>query len=319
MKRVGANRLTAKQKGKKVKSFKPTSFDCDARTFRFVESNWKVSISTTGKRLTVPLRASNYHRGRLAGQNPTSAQVCLHKDGCWYVHIQLKLESPKTIKATNVIGVDLGPRDIAVTSTGKSWSGKEIQKTRDKYSRVRASLQKKASQGTRSTRRRARQILKRLSGRERRYQTWLNHNISKAIISEAKQTQSFVSIEDLTGIRGRTNSQPRNKTERRRSNSWAFYQLRTFLEYKGISEGIEVIAVNPAYTSQSCHCCLHIGVRTEKRFKCSNKVCGWIGDADENGSKMIALLGLSVNQPRGSWLSCEITGGLPKAHTIASA
>ncbi|MEG4631849.1 RNA-guided endonuclease TnpB family protein [Microcoleus sp. AR_TQ3_B6] len=317
--RVGANRLTAKQKGKKVKSFKPTSFDCDARTFSFVESNWTVSISTTGKRLTVPLRASNYHRGKLAGQNPTSAQVCLHKDGCWYVHIQLKLESPKTIKATNVIGVDLGPRDIAVTSTGKSWSGKEIQKTRDKYSRVRASLQKKTSQGTRSTRRRARQILKRLSGRERRYQTWLNHNISKAIICEAKQTQSFVSIEDLTGIRGRTNSQPRNKTERRRSNAWAFYQLKTFLEYKGISEGIEVIAVNPAYTSQSCHCCLHIGVRTEKRFKCSNKVCGWIGDADENGSKMIALLGLTVNQPRGSWLSCEITGGLPKAHTIASA
>ncbi|MEG4294834.1 zinc ribbon domain-containing protein [Microcoleus sp. C2C3] len=79
------------------------------------------------------------------------------------------------------------------------------------------------------------------------------------------------------------------------------------------------LAVNPAYTSQSCHCCLHIGVRTEKRFKCSNKVCGWIRDADENGSKMIALLGLSVNQPRGSWLSCEITGGLPKAHTIASA
>lgn len=189
--RVGANRLTAKQKGKKVKSFKPTSFDCDARTFRFVESNWTVSISTTGKRLTVPLRASNYHRGKLAGQNATSAQVCLHKDGCWYVHIQLKLESPKTIKATNVIGVDLGRRDIAVTSTGKSWSGKEIQKTRDKYSLVRAYLQKKASQGTRSTRRRARQILKRLSGRERRYQTWLNHNISKAIISLGK-TESIL-------------------------------------------------------------------------------------------------------------------------------
>ncbi len=32
--RVAANRLTAKQKGKKVKNFKPTSFDCDARTFR---------------------------------------------------------------------------------------------------------------------------------------------------------------------------------------------------------------------------------------------------------------------------------------------
>ena len=312
--RVGSSRLTAKQKNKKVKGFKPTSFDCDARTFRFIESDWTVSISTTGKRLIASLRASNYHQGKLTGQNPTSAQVCLHKDGCWYVHIQLKSETPKTQKTTNVIGVDFGRRDIAVTSTGQSWSGKEIQKTRDKYSRVRASLQKKASQGTRSSRRRARQILQRLGGRERRSQTWLNHNISKAIILEAKQTQSFVSIEDLTGIRERTNQKPRNKTERRRSNSWAFYQLRTFLEYKGISEGIEVIAVNPAYTSQSCHCCLHIGVRTEKRFKCSNQVCGWIGDADDNGSKMIALLGLSVNQPRGSeLLSCAIVQGLPKA------
>ena len=282
--RVGANRLTAKQKGKKVKYIKPTSFDCDTRTFRFIEEKWAVSISTTGKRLTAPIRASNYHRGKLKGKKPTSAQVCLHRDGNWYVHIQLKSEAP-SLRAErrgdhNVIGVDFGRRDIAVTSTGQSWSGKEIQKNRDKFSRVRASLQKKASQGTRSTRRRARQILKRLSGRERRYQAWLNHNISKAIIAEAKETLSFISIEDLTGIRERTNQKPRNKTERRRSNSWAFYQLRTFLEYKGIKEGVEVIAINPAYTSQSCHCCLHIGLRNNKSFKCSNVRCGWIGDAD---------------------------------------
>jgi transposase len=45
----------------------------------------------------------------------------------------------------------------------------------------------------------------------------------------------------------RTNQQPRNKTERRRSHNWAFYQLRQFLEYKGIKSGIEVIAVNPRY------------------------------------------------------------------------
>ena len=152
-------------------------------------------------------------------------------------------------------------------------------------------------------------ILKRLSGRERRYQMWLNHNISKAIIAEAVETQSVVAIENLTGIRERTNQKPRNKTERRRSNSWAFYQLRIFLEYKGIKEGIEVLAVNPAYTSQTCHRCLHIGLRSNKSFKCSKTSrCGWIGDADYNGSEMIALVGLSVNQPRGSQLlTCPIT------------
>jgi IS605 OrfB family transposase len=149
--------------------------------------------------------------------------------------------------------------------------------------------------------------LKRLSGRERRYQAWLNHNISKAIIAEAVETNAFVAIEDLTGIRERTNQKPRNKTETRRSNSWAFYQLRAFLEYKGIKKGIEVLVVNPAYTSQTCHCCLHIGLRSNKSFKCSNSRCGWIGDADKNGSEVIALVGLSVNQPRGSeLLACLI-------------
>ncbi|ACK69317.1 transposase, IS1341 family [Gloeothece citriformis PCC 7424] len=305
--RVGANRLTAKQKSKKVKGFKPTSFDCDARTFRFIEEGYLASISTTGKRVKIPMRVSNYHIGKLSGQNPTSAQVCQHKDGDWYVHIQLKSDAPKPIKTDKVIGVDLGRRDIAVTSTNKSWSGKEIQEKRDKYARVRASLQRKATQGTRSTRRRCRQIWQRLSGKERRYQQWLNHNISKVIINEAKQSQSVVAIEDLKGIRERTNQKPRSKTERRRSNSWAFYQLRTFLTYKGISEGVEVIAINPAYTSQTCHCCLHIGLRSNKSFKCSNKACNWIGDADLNGSLMIAIVGRSVNTPRGSeLLACPI-------------
>jgi IS605 OrfB family transposase len=316
--RVAANRLTAKQKGKKVKNFAPTSFDGDARTFRFIEKDWTVSISTTGKRLTLSLRASNYHRGKLAGQNPTSAQVCLHRDGGWYVHIQLKSEPPNPINADNVIGVDFGRRDIAVTSADKLWSGEGIKETRDRYSRVRASLQRKATQGTRSTRRRCREILKRLSGRERRYQAHLNHVISKAIVTEAKLTNSIIAIEDLTGIRERTNQQPRNKTERRRSNSWAFYQLRQFLEYKGIKEGVEVIAVNPRYTSQTCHCCLHIGIRSGKSFKCSNKSCGWIGDADANGSRMIRLLGLSVSQPGDpNLLACPIDSGLQKAPDVA--
>lgn len=315
--RVAANRLTAKHKGKKVKGFVATSFDCDSRTFRVVEKDYLVSISTTGKRVKVPMRVSNYHLGKLSGQNPTSAQVCLHKDKDWYIHIQIKSEPPKPIKTNNVIGVDFGRRDIAVTSNNQSWSGKEIQDKRDKFNRVRASLQRKATQGTRSTRRRCRQILKRLSGRERRFQTWLNHNISKAIVSEAKQSQSFIAIEDLTGIRERTNQKPRNKTERRRSNSWAFYQLRTFLEYKGIKEGVEVTAINPAYTSQTCHCCLHIGLRSNKVFKCSNQKCGWIGDADLNGSLMIALVGLSVSQPRGSnLLACPVDLGLRQDQLI---
>ena len=304
--RVGVNRKTAKQKNKPVKAFKPTSADYDARIFSFREKDWTVSLTLINCREHIKIDAGNYQRSKLKGRKPTSAQLCKHRDGQYYIHIQLKDETPNPIKADKVIGVDFGRRDIAVTSDGEKWDGKPIQKVRDRYSKVRASLQAKVSKGTRTTRRRVRNILKRLSGREQRYQTWLNHNISKRVIETAKSQSAVVAIENLTGIRDRTNQQPRNKTERRRSNSWAFFQLRSFLEYKGLKEGVEVIAINPAYTSQTCHVCNHIGLRSDKRFRCSN--CGWHGDADLNGAINISKLGaVFVSLPGGSNLSCSLS------------
>ncbi len=318
--RVAANRLTAKQKKSKPKGFKPTSFDCDSRTFRIIEKGYLVSLSTTGKRVKVPMGVSRYHAERLKGQNPTSAQVCLHKDGQFYLHVQIKSEPPKVEPTDDVIGVDFGRRDIAVTSTGKSWSSETLNRTRDRFSRVRASLQRKASQGTRTSRRRCREILKRLSGRERRFQTWMNHNVSIQIIREAIALKASIAIEDLTGIRERINTQARRKIERRRFNSWAFHQLRLFLEYKSIREGVRLLIIPPAYTSQTCHKCLSIhpvqgkSYRSGKRFKCGN--CSNQCDADLNGAQMIRLWGCAVNQPRGSvGLACSILPGLPKAHT----
>ncbi|MEH2009110.1 RNA-guided endonuclease InsQ/TnpB family protein [Nostoc sp.] len=316
--RVGANRKTAKQQSKPVKDFKPTSADYDARIFAFREKDWSVSLTLLDSREHIKIDVGNYQRGKLKGSCPTSAQLCKHRNNSYYIHIQIKDEAPQPLKPNNVIGVDFGRRDIAVTSNGDKWDGKQINDVRDKFSRVRTSLQHIASKGTRSTRRRARQILQRLSGRERRFQQWLNHQISYRIIQQAKSTKAIVAIENLTGIRERTNQQPRNKVERRRSNSWSFYQLRYFLEYKGIKEGVEVVAVPPAYTSQTCHQCLYIGLRSDKRFKCGN--CSWHGDADLNGAKMISLLGQSVSLPGGSgYLCCELStdsSGLLKARCL---
>lgn len=303
--RVAANRKTAKQKNKPVKAFKPTSADYDARIFAFREKDWSASLTLLGHREHIKLNIGNYQRGKIKGRKPTAATLCKHQDGQFYIHIQLSDETPEPIKSDNVIGVDFGRRDIAVTSDGERWDGKPIQNVRDKFSKVRASLQAKVSKGTRTTRRRVRNILKRLSGREQRYQTWVNHNISKRVIETAKSQSAIVAIENLTGIRDRTNQQPRNKTERRRSNNWAFFRLRTFLEYKGLKEGVEVVAVPPAYTSQTCHQCNHIGLRSDKRFKCGN--CGWHGDADLNGAINISKLGaVFVSLPRGSVLACPL-------------
>ena len=206
--------------------------------------------------------------------------------------------------------MDLGRTDIAHTSEGDNWNGQQLNRVRDHYSRLRAALQRKASKGTRSSRRRCRQLLQRLSGKERRFQVWVNHRISKVIVSRAKATNSAIALEDLTGIRERVNQQPRSKTERHRANGWAFYQLRHFLEYKALRAGVALILVPPAYTSQTCHRCLHIhpdpaqSYRSGKKFKCGH--CGWEGDADLNGANVIALLGAAVNQPRGPGLFCSL-------------
>ena len=316
--RVGANRKTAKQKNKPVKAFKPTSADYDARIFAFREKDWSVSLTLVGGREHIPIVTSNYQIGKLKGTKPTSAQLCKHRDGNYYIHIQIKDDAPKPIDANNVIGVDFGRTDIAVTSDNKKWSGKEIRDVRDKYSRQRANLRKKASKGTRSSRRRCRALLKRLSGREKRFQRHINHVISKTIVLDAKKSNSLVAIEDLTGIRERTNTQPRTKTERRRSNSWAFYQLRTFLEYKGLINGVEIVPVSPRYSSQTCHACMHLGLRSGKRFKCTNSSCSWHGDADENASYNLSIIGGVVSLLRGSdELSCAVNSGLLKHRGLA--
>jgi putative transposase len=302
--RVAANRKTAKLKKKPVKNFAGTSADYDARIFDYREKDLTVSLTLLGGRERIKFSAANYQLGKLKGKKPTSAQLCKHNDGLFYIHIQVENETPDPIDSHNVIGVDFGRREIAHTSTEKSWNGKQIKAVRDHFSKLRASLQEKASKGTRSSRRSIRRLLKRLSGRERRFQTWLNHCISAEIINEARVLNAVIAIEDLTGIRERTNTKPRTKTERRRSNSWAFFQLRQFLEYKGIRDGVRVVKVNPAYTSQTCHQCLHIGLRSDKKFGCTN--CGWQGDADYNGAMMISLLGASVTCPESSELSCPI-------------
>ncbi|XFA72310.1 transposase [Thermosynechococcaceae cyanobacterium Okahandja] len=309
--RVAGSRKVARQKQRPVKAFKTGFVTYDARIFSFRERDWTVSLTTVDGRERFELAIGNYQRGMLKGTAPKSATLVKRQDGSYYIQICVASELPTPQDSDRVLGVDLGRTDIAHTSEGQHWDGQNITKVRDHFANLRATLQHKASQGTRSSRRRCRQLLQRLSGRERRFQTWVNHNVSQRIVETAKSLSASIAIEDLTGIRERTNQQPRSKTERRRSNSWAFYQLRLFVEYKALGAGVKVYAVNPRYTSQMCHRCLHIhpdpnkSYRSGKRFECGH--CGWQGDADFNGAKNIAALGALVNRPGGSGaMSCSL-------------
>ncbi|MBV9386712.1 MAG: transposase [Chroococcidiopsidaceae cyanobacterium CP_BM_ER_R8_30] len=257
-----------------------------------------------GGRQRFKLAIGNYQRGLLKGQEPKTATLLKRQNGTYYLNIQLEFQPELPQETDWVLGVDLGRTDIAVSSEGDKYSGKQITKIRDHYAKLRSVLQHKAAKGTRSSRRRCREIQKRLSGKEERFQAHTNHLISYRLVQKAKTQKQVIALEDLTGIRERTNELPMTKTERRRSNSWSFYQLRFFLTYKCIKFGVKLVLVNPAYTSRTCHKCLHIhheqgkSYRSGKSFRCGH--CSWSGDADLNGAINISALGQLINLPGGS-------------------
>ncbi|MCU0538131.1 MAG: hypothetical protein MUD14_29960 [Hydrococcus sp. Prado102] len=67
VRRVCANRKTAKDRGKEVKGFAPTSAGYDARIFSFCEKNWTVSLKLLHNRQKFKLLIGNFQRGKLKG------------------------------------------------------------------------------------------------------------------------------------------------------------------------------------------------------------------------------------------------------------
>ena len=310
LRRVCSNRKTARQKNRNVRKFSPTSATYDARIFTFRELDWSISIKLLTNRVKIPLHIGNYQRGILKGQDPSSATLVKRRNGDYYIHIKLEHDVPDPFATKKVLGLDLGRVDICHTSEGDKWNGKNLKAKRNHYTWLRLILQKKASLGTRSSRRRCRQLLQRLSGKEKRFQQHVNHVISRRLVDQAATNGQVIAIEDLTGIRERTNQKPRSKTERRHSNSWSFYMLRQFLTYKCGLKSVPLILVNPAYTSVSCHKCLHIGKRNGKSFRCVNPDCLNRCDPDDQGALNIAALGRSINTPVGSGLACRLSLGV---------
>ena len=88
IRRVCGNRKTAKQKGKSVKKFSPTSATYDVRTFSFREKDWTVSLTMVGKRQRFKLVIGNYQRHLLQGLTPKTATLVKRNDGSYYMEIE---------------------------------------------------------------------------------------------------------------------------------------------------------------------------------------------------------------------------------------
>jgi putative transposase len=121
-------------------------------------------------------------------------------------------------------------------------------------------------------------IIKKWKHREQRSVRHEVHAITRRIVDHAKQMNAVIVIGDLQGIRDKGCGRSFN----RRLSGQPFYLLKQQLTYKANWEGIRVLSVSEAYTSQTCSRCGVRGQRVAGRFSCQN--CGLSMDADVNAA-----------------------------------
>jgi len=244
------------------------SYDLEAST---------VSIWSLAGRLRVPFVCDERQRAMLANRKGESDLAFVR--GKWYILANCSMPDPIVAAPRGFLGVDLGVAQIAADSDGNLYSGSEIKSVRHRHRRVRAKLQAKQ---TRSAKRR----LQKLSGKERRFAKHVNHVISKQIVAAAERTGRGIAVEELTGIRDRIRA---TRQQRRVLHSWAFAQLRAFLEYKAKQAGVRLVAVEPRNSSRECSACGHAERRNrlnQSTFRCA--ACGFATHADTNAARVLA-------------------------------
>lgn len=278
--------MTVRAIGKAVECFRRDKTKCpvfkprsavvyNQRTLSF-KGLTTVSLWAMGGRLLVPFVCGEYQRerqGRIKGECDL-----VYRQGKFYLLCTIELPDGAPIEPKDVIGVDLGIVNIATDSTGETFSGEAVEKTRRHYARRRAGLNRV---GTKSARRRLSNIRK----REANFRRNENHRISKQVVAKAKATDSAIALEDLKGIRDRVSVK---KPQRNRLVGWSFLQLRSFVTYKATLVGIPVVLVDPRNTSRTCSVCGHCekaNRKSQAEFQCCQ--CGHHANADLNAARNI--------------------------------
>lgn len=262
------------------------------RDYSFVEDGTLVSVNTLGKRVKLSFDQPDCFREYFDGTWSFGTAKLVSLNNEWYMHIPMTkviTDELDITKPVHVVGIDRGLRFIVSTydEKGKTSfnSGRDIMAKRQKFADVRAELQ---SKGTKS----AKRALKRLSGRENRWMSDVNHQISKTLVQTYGAGTLFV-LEDLTGVSFSDENLTKGSKSNRDLRSWTFYQLEQFLTYKAHETGSEVIKVSANYTSQRCPKCgrIHKENRNHKTHEYICDSCGYHSNDDRVGAMNIYTLG----------------------------
>lgn len=259
------------------------------RDYSFVDEGQALSINTLGKRTKCTFEGEHFAE-YLNGSYELGTAKLVELKGLWYLHIPVTkaVEDFQKEKVYHVVGIDRGLQFLTVSydEQGKTEfvSGRKIATKRYKFQEVRRQLQ---SKGTKSAKRK----LKAISGRENRWMSDVNHQISKTLVEKYGKDTLFV-LEDLTGVSFEESNLSRTAKQNYDLRSWSFYQLEQFLIYKAHENRSEVLKVSARYTSQRCPKCgtIHKENRDHGKHLYSCQ-CGYKSNDDRIGAMNIQLLG----------------------------
>lgn len=233
-----------------------------------------------------------------------ASQIIQHKNK-WFLNLTYQfISEEKKLNKYKVMGVDLGITNVATmqifnTSTNKYdylkynqcvIDGKELIHFRQKTEARKRDLQKqsKVAGGGRvghGYNARMKPVL-RVGDKVARFRDTYNHKVSKYIVEFALRNEcGIIQMEDLSGFT--------EKAKESFLKNWSYYDLQTKIEYKAKEHGIEVIKVDPRYTSKRCNKCgtIHSENRdcktNQSKFKCVE--CGHEDNADINAAKNLAI------------------------------
>jgi len=245
----------------------------------------KVSILTLDGRKIIPIRIGAYQEARI-DRKVRQCDLVL-SNGIFYLAVVVDAPEPTPDEPDGFLGVDLGIVNIAADSDGNTYSGGQVNGLRKRHAKLRSKLQ---SKNTKASKR----LLKKRSQKEQRFATHTNHVISKSVVGKAKDSGRGIALEDLTHIRDRITVR---KAQRRQQHSWAFSQLRLFIEYKARLAGVLVKLVDPRNTSRTCPQCGLVSKsnrRSQSLFSCVS--CDFSSLADTVAATNISRRAV-VNQP----------------------
>jgi putative transposase len=248
----------------------------------------RVSLATLGGRQFIGIVYGEYQAerfDRIKGQCDL-----VYRQGKFYLLATVEFQEPPPIEVADFLGVDLGIVNLAADSMGETFSGSGIDRNRKRRATARKQHQRK---GTKNAKRK----LRRISGRQARFQRHVNHCIAKRLVGKAKALGAGIALEDLKGIRGRIEDTV-SRRFRRRFGNWGFFQLRALVEYKARLAGIPVVAVDPRNSSRTCSQCGHCekaNRKSQQLFRC--KHCGHSTNADLNAALNLRARAWAARNP----------------------